>query len=382
MNKTVTSAQLREQNAGRVLKYVYDLGDVSRQELVQALGISLPTVTRDLRCWVDRGVVTLRGHYDSTGGRRAQIYSFNGTQRVAVGISVRREYFHICAVDLYGRAVLSLEEQIPFSETEEYFALIGSRLEGLIIAAGLKKEQVLGVSLAVQGLVSPDGESILFGRILGCDGTGILRRFSRYIPYECSMMHDTEASALAEIFHRKEMKNAVLLYLNRHFGGAAVTEGRVYQDSGFSSSVIEHMTLHPGGLRCYCGRRGCIEAYCSAEALGRRAGKKLPEFFAAVRDGEEKAGETWEEYLRELAAVIGNLRMVMDTEFILCGDMIRFVTDQDLTRLREKVDAGCAFEAAPVRIGKSGYTEDAAAIGAGISLTRPYVQALLNMKQE
>ena len=36
------------------------------------------------------------------------------------------------------------------------------------------------------------------------------------------------------------------------------------QDHG---GAVEHMTLIPGGRQCYCGKSGCMETYCSVNAL-------------------------------------------------------------------------------------------------------------------
>ena len=45
------------------------------------------------------------------------------------------------------------------------------------------------------------------------------------------------------------------------------------------SGVIEHMCINPDGPLCYCGNHGCLETYCSANALVHSTGLAAKEFF-------------------------------------------------------------------------------------------------------
>ena len=376
MGETLSTADVREQNSLRLLRYVYESDGVSKQQIAQELKMSLPTVSQNLKLWEEQGMILRKGVYDSTGGRKARVYQFAAASKMAVGIAVQKEFFQVVVVDLYGRPLISFDEQTLFSCTDEYFKRIAEVTEGLLSQLHPEKGQVLGVSIAIQGLVSRDGASLLFGKILECSGEKLLEKFESSIPYPCSMIHDTEASALAELWIQKDMKDAVLLYLNRHFGGAVVVNGKVYQGIELSSSVIEHMCLYPGGEKCYCGKKGCIEAYCSAYALQRNAGEKLRDFFIRLRAGDKQAAAVWSRYLHDLALTINNIRMLMDTEFVLCGYLLRYMLPSDMELLEGMVQAECPIGCERVRIRTSLYTDDSAAIGAGIYLTRRYMSNL------
>ncbi len=378
MGETLSTADVREQNSLRLLRYVYGSEGVSKQQIAQELKMSLPTVSQNLKLWEEQGMILRTGMYHSTGGRKARVYQFAAAKKVAVGIAVQKEYFHVVVVDLYGKPLRSFDEQRMFSCTDDYFERIAEVTESQLLQLHPEKGQVLGVSIAIQGLVSRDGGSLLFGRILECSGERLLEKFERCIPYPCSMMHDTEASALAESWIQKDMKDAVLLYLNRYFGGAVIVNGKVYQGIELSSSVIEHMCLYPGGEKCYCGKKGCIEAYCSAYALQRNAGEKLRDFFIKLRAGDKKAAAVWNRYLHDLALTISNIRMLMDTEYVLCGYLLRYMLPSDVELLERMVQAECPFDCEKVRIRTSLYTDDSAAIGAGIYLTRRYMSGICN----
>lgn len=53
-------------------------------------------------------------------------------------------------------------------------------------------------------------------------------------------------------------------------GGGIVIDGAVHGGGSGEAGEWGHHTLHPGGRRCYCGRRGCAEAYLSGPSLEAR----------------------------------------------------------------------------------------------------------------
>lgn len=61
-------------------------------------------------------------------------------------------------------------------------------------------------------------------------------------------------------------------------GGGLVLNGTPWRGRG-AAGEIGHMVVKPGGARCGCGRRGCMEAYAGRASMERKARK-------AVRQGE------------------------------------------------------------------------------------------------
>lgn len=53
-------------------------------------------------------------------------------------------------------------------------------------------------------------------------------------------------------------------------GGGLVIGGGIHRGRSGAAGEWGHHALHPGGRPCYCGRRGCAEAYLSGPALEAR----------------------------------------------------------------------------------------------------------------
>ncbi|MEM5769689.1 MAG: ROK family transcriptional regulator [Bacillota bacterium] len=360
-SEALTTAEIKKLNCEKIFNYIYKSKRTSKQTIAQALALSMPTVSQNLKLLEGLGLIERNGFYESTGGRKAQMIHCVQNARIAIGITILEEAVQLCAVDLFGYIMKEESYPLTFQNTQRYYQQIGDLVVRL--AAGLhdSKGQVLGVGIAIQGLVSPDGEEVTFGNILG--NTGSTRQlFQQYLPYPCHLIHDTEASAMAEFWHNEEIQDAIYLVLNRNLGGALVVGGKIHQGSG----IIEHMTLVPGGRPCYCGKQGCVEAYCSANSLRQASGLPFELFFQQMRAGREKYRAIWEQYLRDLALSIDNMRMLVGCQFMIGGFLQQFMVAEDLELLARFVREQTAFPALPVSFVQSRHGPRAAMLGAAI----------------
>ena len=84
--------------------------------------------------------------------------------------------------------------------------------------------------------------------------------------------NDANCAALAEA-HILGEDNLVMLTLGTGVGGGVVIGGMTFRGAHGLGAELGHMTLNPDGPPCpgNCPNRGCIEAYCSGQALERDA---------------------------------------------------------------------------------------------------------------
>lgn len=85
--------------------------------------------------------------------------------------------------------------------------------------------------------------------------------------------NDANAGGLAEVLYGAARGAADALYVNvgTGVGGAVILGGRVHHGAHSNAGEFGHMVIDPLGPPCPCGRRGCVEALCSGDAIGRMA---------------------------------------------------------------------------------------------------------------
>lgn len=366
MNEAATK-DVKNYNKERILKLIYESGGITRQEIVYRLHISLPTITRCLNELTDEGKIICSKGTESTGGRPALVYQFNENYRFAVGVEILADRLNVAVLNLKGDIVKEASVEIGFMNSESYFSIYRSMLNRVIDSLHVSQSAILGITISIQGILAPDGEHVSFGKLLNST-TFTKSRFRKGIPYPLFLFHDTEAAAIAELSKCRGVRNGIVISLNSNSGSAIIIDGKVVHTDCLSSGALEHMILHEDGELCYCGKKGCADAYCSAGTIRKASMESLDTFFEKKNSGAAMENRIWDTFLQDLSLFLDNARMVVCGDIILSGTLSQYLTEDDFSRIRTGIEKVTAFQNLPYRIIRGYYGEKAALIGAGLML--------------
>lgn len=342
MTKRITPEEIRKTNKKQIFDFIYIEGKVSQNDIVTTLRLSRPTVAINITELEEEGLIFKDGQQDSDQiGRKAVAYSVVPDYRISIGVELTRRHTKIIAVDLYGHKISRKVHDIKFENKDSYYKTVSEYIKEFISSQGIPSEKVLGVGIAMQGLVSPDGNIIIYGEIMNCTGISI-DLFSKHLPYKCTFIHDPEGAALSELWASPELTDAVYLSLSEHLGGAMIVNRTIQRGKSGHSATFEHIQIKPRGEQCYCGKRGCFETVLSMHAL---LGDRDPdEFFGAVRTHGSAESVRWNAYLKMLAKLIEALHLVNDVDYILGGHLAPYFTEDDINVLYDEISNLCPFE--------------------------------------
>lgn len=130
--------------------------------------------------------------------------------------------------------------------------------------------------LAGIGIGAPNGNyfkgTIEFAPNLKWKGViPLAKLFSSRLNCKTILTNDANAAAIGEMIFggAKGMKDFIFITLGTGLGSGIVVNGEmVYGHDGFAGEV-GHVIMFPEGRQCGCGRKGCLETYCSATGLKR-----------------------------------------------------------------------------------------------------------------
>ena len=373
-NSGMTTIEVKRINRSKVYQMIYEKRSISKQDLAQELHMGLTTVTQNLKALEEDGWIHRTGYYESTGGRKAQAIEIVPNARTTIGVFILKRSILLVAVDLYSNVMQQKTVTETFSATETYYQFLGKEVMRFANHVESNPDKISGVGIAIQGILSPDRSKIQYGKLLQHTGLNTAD-LTRYIPYPCFTEHDSKAAAFAEIWNQPQLSDAVVFLLNKNLGSALVIHGEVHQGKSMHSGTIEHMCIVPNGTPCYCGGKGCLETYCSAESLQSQIhGNSFESFFQSVRENEPKSKAIWEMYLSKLAAAIQNVNTVMDSDVILSGFLVPYLTEADLEFLKQKITEPPFFAERDITIQLGKHGEFAPAIGAAL----PFVKRIID----
>ena len=371
--KGITTITLKKMNRNKVYQYIYQKKETSKLQIVADLQMGLSTVSQNLNELENDGLIIRNGYFESTGGRKAQIIRIVEDFRISIGLGILKDMFHIVAINLYGDVIAADTIEFPYENSDTYYSALAENVDQFIQKHQYTPENIEGISIATQGIISPDGTVVTYGDIMGNTNMQ-LSDFSSRLPYPCHLEHDSKAAADLELWSHPEFDSALLILLNQNLGGAIITNHEVHQGKNMRSGLIEHICIDPDGPQCYCGNRGCLETYCSANALRAAAGMPIQEFFNILHTTQAPTLlQIWKNYLDHLAFAIRNLNLIIDAPVIISGALAPYFKEADILYLQKKINEHTLFQMSNDQIVVGNHGQYTPAIGAALYYVKQFL---------
>jgi predicted NBD/HSP70 family sugar kinase/biotin operon repressor len=245
---------------------------LSRAEIAKLTGLSRATVSSIVNRLVDTGLIKEIGvgKSKSNGGRKPVLLELNPEAFYIVGVDLGTNNIIAIVTDLKAR--IKGKVSIP---TEVYKGLSGV-LENLeyaisevISISGVKKTKIIGMGMAVAGLIDTSNGEVIFSPNFSWSNVPIKKLVEERLNIPTYIDNCTRVMALGEITFGNARGRENLLYINVGYGvgSAIVIGGKVYPNI----SEIGHIPVVEDGPKCGCGKRGCLEAVSSGSAIETRA---------------------------------------------------------------------------------------------------------------
>jgi glucokinase len=184
----------------------------------------------------------------------------------------------------------------------------------------------------------------------------------------CAVDNDVNAAAVCEAAARGLGGESMLFIAIGTGIGGAITLGReVWRGASGVAGEIGNIVVDRGGPRCWCGRRGCLNALASGSAIERAAGIPPGSLAARWAAGDVDVANAVDDAARALATAIGNAINLLNPSLVVLGGGVAQLGPRWLATVRRHLVGQAFVEAASVcrvELAQSGY--EAGARGAAI----------------
>ena len=138
-------------------------------------------------------------------------------------------------------------------------------------------EQVGGIEkIHAMGIGAPNGNyytgCIEFAPNLPWKGNvPLAQMFSERLGIPVRLTNDANAAAMGEMQYgaARGMQNFIMITLGTGVGSGIVCNGQMVLGCDGMAGELGHVIVEKDGRQCGCGRKGCLEAYCSATGIAR-----------------------------------------------------------------------------------------------------------------
>ena len=359
----------------RIYRFLYESKEFcSKQVLAGSCGVSMPTLYQNLGELMEDGLVRYTGEDKFTGGRRAQGLDIVPDARVSIGVSVTEHNLRIVAADLRLHELAYRSLPVGMLSHTPDAAAFARVIEDFVDEFSLERRKLLGVGVAIPGLLTADHTRLLIAPTLNQRDIP-LGDLIRSLPYPVRFENDGSASGHAECFVRGGRRNMAYLSLENGVGGAVLMNGELYAGDNSRSGEFGHICVEPGGMPCSCGKTGCLEAYCSALRIEERFGVPLEDFFRGVEEHRPEYEALLYDMLRHLAVAINSIRMTLDCEVVIGGFLSEYLHPY-LDVLRGYVQVLDAFSVNADYVQLSRLPRHITPLGAALYFIRNFVESV------
>ncbi|WP_165354457.1 ROK family protein [Nocardioides glacieisoli] len=189
------------------------------------------------------------------------------------------------------------------------------------------------------------------------------------VGHPTTVVHDVKAAAFGELTAGAGIGQADVAYLNIGTGVSMsfVFDWQVHRGVNGLAGEIGHVQATPDGVRCNCGRYGCLETVASGPAIARAAGITVGGVEAvatAAAAGDDRAVEAIRGAAGHLGRVLADYLTVLDLQLLMVGGGVAEVGPLLLDGVQAAIDAQLADVAASVRVVPAALGAESGVLGA------------------
>ncbi len=322
--------------------------------------------------------------------------------RYSIGIDLGGTNIKVGIVDLEEKKILSSISEPTRAPrgAEEIAADIAAMIRRLLADADMSVNDIAWIGAATPGIVK--NGTVVSAANLGWDNTPFAMLLERMTGKQVYLANDANAAAYAEACWGVGVgeKTLIAITLGTGVGGGIVIDGAIFDGFNGFAAEIGHMIIDQGGRECACGKRGCLEAYCSATALVKESRrmiglypdsemKRLAEGdgelngiipFEAWSTGDYAATAVINDYIDNLAVGISNVINIFQPAVVCIGGGVSAQGEALMKPLRDRAARlSFGFAQGKTRIEVAKFKNGAGIIGAALLGTEKKESAFMQI---
>jgi glucokinase len=250
----------------------------------------------------------------------------------------------------------------------------------LDIAAGLADRaradglDPVAAGVAVPGVVDETTGTAVWSSNVGFRDVPLRDLVAERLGVPAALGHDVRVGGMAEarLGAGRAQPHVLFIAIGTGIAAAHVVDGRAFAGAHGAAGEVGHVIVRPGGPRCGCGARGCLESVASASAIGRRYAElsgiaDAAAFDVAARSaaGEPLATAVWRDAVEALADGLLTAQALYDAGIVVLGGGLAEAGEALLAPLRTALDQRLTFHRMP-RVVRAALGDTAGCLGAAL----------------
>ncbi|MBU9712838.1 ROK family transcriptional regulator [Evansella tamaricis] len=269
---------MKSLNRTLVLNSIRINGAIPRSEIAKETKLTAATVTNIVNELISEELVLETKPGISSGGRKPILLTINSKSRYVFGIDVGVNKIRFAIADLEAKIVVKETEKIfhPLNN-EDFLELLTSKLQIMFKNFGEKKSKIVGIGIAMHGIVDNKNGVALLAPTLKLKNIPIKTVLEKEFGIPVRIENDAKTLALGEEWygHGQSVKDLVCLNIGEGIGAGIILNHKLFHGNDNSAGEIGHTIIDINGPKCSCGNYGCFQSLASGHALKESALREI-----------------------------------------------------------------------------------------------------------
>ena len=330
------SGHLRGLNLETVLAVAMERGGpFTRTELIEATGLSAPTVGSLASQLMRNGLVRDLGTGPSRGGRRPSFMEFNARHGFVAGIDLGPTKTRLAVADLRGeRLGYRVIPTPPGRGPKALLSQVAVAVRALLREARVPPGRLLAVGAGAPGAVDREqgGVVALAPNLKGWSQVPMGAILRKALGAPVVVENDVNLAVLGEHWRgaARGHDTCAFITLGTGIGAGIVVDGELHRGHHSLAGEIGLMCMAPQYVDQDFGSRGCLESLAGLKALVERwphvalrdPERWVSELVDAAQAGDPRARKALGEAATLIGMAAANLSLVLDPSLIVLGGVL------------------------------------------------------------
>jgi predicted NBD/HSP70 family sugar kinase len=345
----------RERHLAALFEAVLTRGPLSRRDAARLTGLSPAAVTKLVKPMISNGYLVENDREAGVPGRPQIPLEVDATRHYTVGVKLMDREAVGVVVDMHAEVQSAHRIRYTDASPGGVVAAIAGRTADLLDRSAAARDRLLGVGVGLGGHINGNTGVVVQSPFLKWRNVPLRDLLSDALGLPTVIENDVNTLAVAEQWFGagSSFADFALVTIGAGVGCAFVFDGQLWRGQSGAAGEIGHMVVDPDGPECGCGKRGCLQAVVSddaiAAAMSNKAGRRIARVAQVVtmaHSGNTDAQQVFTQAGVSLGRAIAALvNLVNPPLVILSGEGIT-ASDLFMDALRAELDSDAFSTAA------------------------------------
>ena len=313
---------MKKANAADIFSLIRESEKITRKEIEAKTGFSWGAVSTIASHLIELNYIReFKCNESKNAGRTPSYLEVNTGEHFVLGVDINISGFKAALVNLKNEVVNTLFYKAAYSDKK---TLLNEIIKFIKDAVKLSNgKDIIGIGIAMQGTVdAKKGISVSIPQCRDWKNVPLADILNKEFKIPVFIEHDPDCILYSASAH-EVYDNAILLRVDKGIGMSVLMDGKILSKPGIFE--IGHTIAVPAGVKCSCGKQGCLEAYASIDGMSALAETEFEELAENAKKGDKNSGILFENMAHYLSLAVSNAAYLLCiSKVVLCGDMWQY----------------------------------------------------------